>query len=85
MDTSTGSSVWLSCTTGLTWLCIKETLVPQFHGLCIQVVPGLASGNLQVDCVHSADTHHAAWVRGHLRKMLLPEGQGQLRLHCLGL
>lgn len=77
--------MWLSCTTGLTRLCIKATLIHQFHGLCIQVVPRLASGNLQVDCVHSTDTHHAAWVWGHLRKMLLPEGQGQPGLHCLGL
>lgn len=56
---STVSSVWLSCRTSLTWLCVKETLVHQFHELCIQVAPRLASANLQVDCVHSTDTHHA--------------------------
>lgn len=83
VDKSTGSSVWLSCRTGLTWLCIKETLVHEFHGLCTQLGPRLASGLT----VHSADTHHATWVWGHLRKMLmlLPEQQRQPRLHCLGL
>ena len=73
------------CRTGLMWLCVKETLVHQFQELCIQAVPRLASANLHADYVHRPDTHHATWVWGHLRKMLLPEGQGQPRLHCLGL
>lgn len=73
--------VWLSCRTGLTWPVAMETMVHQFPELCIQEVPRLASANLQVACVLSTNTHHAAWMWGHLRKVLLPEGQGRPRLH----
>lgn len=62
-------------------LCQGDTDVSAPHELCIQIVPGPASANLQVTCVHSTGTHHAVRVWDHLSKMLLPDGQGKPRLH----